>query len=72
MLKLPKVGDRSRAAPEWRFTVILAQIREYRGQAIVEEERCLEAMLHWRDPVERLRPRRHGRRTLVDDNPASG
>jgi hypothetical protein len=72
MLKLPRVGDSSRAVQEWGVTVILAQIREYRAQAIVEEERCLEAMLHWRDPIERHRPHRHRRRTLVDDNPASG
>jgi hypothetical protein len=38
-----------------------------------DEERCLEAMLHWHDPVERLRAlRRSPTHTLVDDNPASG
>jgi len=36
------------------------------------EERCLGAMLHWRDPVERLRTLRRRSHTLVDDNPASG
>ena len=72
MLRLPSIGHRPRAPPEWRVSVIIARIREYRGQQVDEEERCLEAMLHWREPVERLlthRPRRH---TLVDDNPASG
>ena len=72
MLKLPSVGHRSRAPPEWRVSVILAWITEYRGQEIDEEERCLEAMLHWRDPVERLRAHRHRLHTLVDDSPASG
>jgi hypothetical protein len=39
-----------------------------------EEEHCLEAMLHWHDPGERLRhdQRRSRTHTLVDDNPASG
>jgi hypothetical protein len=38
-----------------------------------DEERCLEAMLHWHDPVERLWAlRRSHTHTLVDDNPASG
>jgi hypothetical protein len=37
-----------------------------------EEERCLEAMLHWHDPVERSRTLRCRRHTLVDDNPTSG
>ena len=38
------------------------------------EDRCLEAMLHWHDPSERLRALRcrGGRHTLADDNPASG
>jgi hypothetical protein len=36
------------------------------------EERCLEAMLHWHDPCERLRNLRHRSHTLLDDNPASG
>jgi hypothetical protein len=37
-----------------------------------DEERCLEAMLHWRNPIERSRALRCKRRALVDDNPASG
>jgi hypothetical protein len=39
-----------------------------------DEERFLEAMLHWHDPEERLRTLRHRchTHTLVDDNPASG
>jgi hypothetical protein len=72
MLKLAITADRPRALPEGRVGAILAGITEYRGEEIDEEERCLDAMLHWRDPVERLRTRRRQRRTLVDDNPASG
>ena len=37
-----------------------------------DEERCLGAMLHWRDPVERLKTLRRRSHTLVDDNSASG
>jgi len=72
MLKLPSIAHMPRAPPEWRVSIIIARIREYRGQEIDEEEHCLEAMLHWRDPVERLRPHRHRRHTLIDDNPSSG
>ncbi len=72
MLKLGSVSHRSRAPPEWRVSVIPAVIREYRGQEFDEEERGLEAMAHWRDPAERLRPHRRRRHTLIDDNPASG
>jgi hypothetical protein len=39
-----------------------------------EEAHCLDAMLHWHDPEQRLRTVRcrcHTH-TLVDDNPASG
>jgi hypothetical protein len=71
MLKLAIIADRPRAPPEPRVSVILARIREHRGEEI-EEERCLDGMLHWRDPIERLRTHRRQRRTLVDDNPASG
>jgi hypothetical protein len=72
MLKLAIIVDRPRAPPERRVSAILARIAEHRGEEIGEEERCLDAMLHWRDPIERLRTRRRPRRTLVDDNPASG
>ncbi len=34
-------------------------------------DHTLEAMLHWRDPVERLRALRRRRKTLIDDNPSS-
>ena len=73
MLKLAITADRPRAPPEWRVGAILAGMTERRGKEIDEEERCLAAMLHWRNPIER-RPQTHRRqrRTLVDDNPASG
>jgi hypothetical protein len=72
MLKLAIIADRTRAPPEQRVSATLARLTEYRGKDIDEEERCLDAMLHWRDPIERLRTHRRQRRTLVDDNPASG
>lgn len=71
MLKLA-TGPWQRPPSEWFKANILAQIRQHRVTDIEqEEEHCLEAMLHWRDPVDSLRTRRRGH-TLVDDNPASG
>jgi hypothetical protein len=62
-----------RRLPEWCKTAILARSRLlYLSEVEQEEERCLEGMLHWHDPVERLRTLRCRRRALVDDNPASG
>ena len=73
MQKFTTIGHRPRPPPEWFKANILAQIRLHRVTDIEqEEERCLEAMLHWRDPVQRLRMLRCRRHTLVDDNPASG
>jgi hypothetical protein len=72
MLKLAITADRPRAPTEWRVGAILAGMTEHRGDEIDEEQRCLDAMLHWRDPIERLRTYRRQRRTLVEDNPASG
>jgi hypothetical protein len=71
MLKSRVIGADARPLPSWRKT--LTRIRQYRIPEIEqEEERCLEAMLHWRDPAERLRRIRRRSHTLVDDNPASG
>jgi len=71
MLKSTINGPKPEPAPQWRKT--LARIRHVRSTDVEpEEERSLEAMLHWRDPVDRLRTRRRRRHTLVDDNPASG
>jgi hypothetical protein len=72
MLKPATRADRPRTPPERRVGTILARMTEHRGEETDEEERCLDAMLHWRDPIERLQTHRRPRRTLVDDNPASG
>jgi hypothetical protein len=73
MLKFTTSGHRPRPPPEWFKANILAQIHLHRvTDTEQEEEHCLEAMLHWRDPVRRLRMLRCRRHTLVDDNPASG
>jgi len=87
MLRSEVTGHRPRAPPQCR--VILARVREQhwrvREQHWKESEEgelllngkgrmhVLDEMLHWRDPVERLRTlRRRRRRTLIDDNPCSG
>lgn len=70
MSRLAVSGHKPRAPPQWR--VILTRFRVYRLTEIEPEERPLEAMLHWRDPVERLRRFRCRRRSLLDDNPSSG
>ena len=60
-----------RVPPPWRKA--LARMRQVQVTEIEQnEERCLEAMLHWHDPVETLRTLRHRSHTLVDGNPASG
>ena len=67
MLRSEVTGHRPRAPPQWR--VILARVREQhrrvREQDWKESEElllngrgrmhALDEMLHWRDPVERLR-----------------
>ena len=84
MLRSKVTGHRPRAPPQWRG--ILARVREQhwrvREQDWKESEElllngrgrvhALDEMLHWRDPVERLRTLRRRRRTLIDDNPCSG
>ncbi len=74
MSKFTISGARSRLLPERRKANILARIRQLRPMEIAqdEEQHSLEAMLHWRNPVERLRTLRRRNHTLVDDNPASG
>lgn len=59
-----------RAPPHWR--VILTRIRESPWIANEEEACPLEAMRHWHDPCDPLRPIRRQRRGLLDDNPSSG
>ena len=66
-------GAYPRAQAERRMADILARIRWLRSMEIEhDEEGSREAMLHWRDPVERSRALRCRNHTLVDDNPASG
>jgi hypothetical protein len=65
------VGRKPRALQSW--PKLLLRIRPLHLSEIEqEEERCLEAMLHWHDQAERLRTLRRRSHTLVDDNPASG
>ena len=67
------VGRKPRALPSWpKITVVVRIRRLHLSEIEQEEERCLEAMLHWHDPCERLRNLRHRSHTLLDDNPASG
>jgi hypothetical protein len=47
-------------------------MRAHRLAMAEHEEHGLDAMLHWRDPVERMRTLRSHQRTLVDGNPSSG
>ncbi len=76
MLRSEITGHRPRAPPQWR--VILARFGEQHskeseeGEFLLNSAHALDAMLHWRDPVERLRTLRRRRRTLIDDNPCSG
>jgi hypothetical protein len=66
--------DRLRARPSWRrLDEAFAKLRPHCLTEVEQDEgRCLEAMLHWRNPIERSRALRCKRRALVDDNPASG
>jgi hypothetical protein len=86
MLRSEVTGHRPRVPPQWRM--ILARVREQHwrvreqdwkeseaGELLLngtERVHALDDMLHWRDPVERLRTLRRRRRTLIDDNPCSG
>ncbi len=81
MLRSTMNGHKPRGPPEWR--VILTRIREQHWRQIEEKEighaeqwrdgvdHTFDAMLHWQDPVERLRLLRRRRKTLIDDNPCS-
>ncbi len=67
---IPHSEHKPRAPPQWR--VILTRVRERRWTASEEETLPLQAMVHWRDPTERLRTLRRRRHGLLDDNPSSG
>ena len=72
MLKITTITGQPWLPPERRRVEILAQIRPLRVTEIEQDEdEPRKAMLHWRDPVRRLRLLRRSH-TLVDDNPASG
>ena len=67
------MGEKLRALPSWREIDVFAKLRKHCLTEIEQdEEHCLDAMLHWRDPVERSRILRSRRHALVDDNPTSG
>jgi hypothetical protein len=76
MLRSAMHSHKPRAPPQWRM--ILARIKEQRwrevdeGDLQREGEHPLEAMVHWRDPTQRLRTHRRRRMSLLDDNPSSG
>jgi len=69
MTKFGIAGVKSRSPADW-----VARIRLHHMTDMEHEHHGLEAMMHWQDPVERLRTirRRQHAHTLVDDNPASG
>ena len=67
------ISEKLRAQPTWRKIDALARMRpQCLTEVEQDEEHCLDAMVHWRDPAERLRMLRRRRHALVDDNPASG
>ncbi len=82
MLRSQVTGHRPRAPPQWH--VILARVREQHRRVREQEGegelllngrgrmQALDEMRHWRDPMQRLRTLRRRRRTLIDDDPASG
>ncbi len=67
------MGEKLRALPSWRRIDVLLRLRPHCMTEIEQDEdHCLEAMLHWRDPAERSSILRCRRRGLVDDNPTAG
>ncbi len=67
------INDKLRSQPTWRKIEVFVRLRPLRLTELEQdEEHCLEAMLHWHDPIERLRAPRCRSHTLVDDNPESG
>jgi hypothetical protein len=67
------ISEKLRTQPTWRKIDLFARWRPHcLTEVEQDEEHCLDAMLHWRDPAERLRMLQRRRHALVDDNPASG
>ena len=47
------MGEKLRALPLWREIDVFAKLRPHCVTEIEQdEEHCLEAMIHWRDPVD--------------------
>ncbi len=67
------MGEKPHPQLSWRKVDILARLWPLRLTEIEQDEaHCLEGMMHWRDPDERVRTARCRIHTLIDDNPASG
>jgi hypothetical protein len=67
------ISEKLRTQPTWRKIDLFARWRPHcLTEVEQDEEHCLDAMLHWRDPDERSRMLQRRRHALVDDNPASG
>jgi len=67
------MGEKHRVQQMWLKIDVFAKFRPHCVTEIEQdEEHCLEAMLHWRDPGERSRIRQCRCHALVDDNPTSG
>jgi hypothetical protein len=67
------MGEKLQAKASWFRIDVFARLRpRCLTEVEQDEEHCLEAMVHWHDPVERARTLRCRRHALVDDNPTSG
>jgi hypothetical protein len=67
------ISEKLRAQPTWQKLDVFIRLRPHCLTEIEQdEEHCLAAMLHWHDPVAKLRTLRCRGHTLVDDNPTSG
>ena len=67
------MGEKLRALPSWREVDVFAKWRLHCLTEIEQdEEHCLDAMLHWRDPGERLKINRRRRHALVLRQPDVG
>jgi hypothetical protein len=67
------ISGKLRGRPKWMKIDSFARFRLHcETEVEQDEEHCLEAMLHWRDPDERSRRLRFRNHGLVGDNPTSG
>ena len=67
------IRESLRPRPSWLQVEIFARLWPLRLTEVEQDEdHCLDAMLHWHDPVAKLRTPRCRSHTLADDNPASG